>query len=153
MLVGAAGLLAAALAAFVVEASEDSSPPALVVADVEGVWTVQGGSRLTVRADGSAELERVEEPDVNCGQSTGPAPLTYTGPATWVFDSYPDEAPGIRFDYRSRETEKLCEIYLVVGADEHASYGFLPHVADVQYVRPGSAELTARRPPRSSVQR
>ncbi|MEU4268271.1 hypothetical protein [Streptomyces sp. NPDC026092] len=77
----------------------------------------------------------MDEPEVNCGQALGPAPLAYTGSATWEFDTYPDEAPGIRFDYRSPQTGKACEIHLVVGMGERATLGFLPHVDRAQYVR------------------
>ncbi|MGW6819835.1 hypothetical protein [Streptomyces sp. NPDC055005] len=95
-----AGLVLAASAAFLMDALEDNGRATLVISDVEGTWTAAGGGRLTVSADGSAELERVTEPEVNCGQSSGAAPLTYTGPAMWEFDAFPDEASGIRFDFR-----------------------------------------------------
>ncbi|KOU73909.1 hypothetical protein ACFV0H_12720 [Streptomyces erythrochromogenes] len=137
--VGAGGLFTALLAAFLVDMGEEREPE-LVVADVDGAWRGADGGRLTVRADGSAELERVTEPRQDCGQSAGLAPDTYTGPATWVFDTYPDEAPGIRFDFPAPDTGKSCKIYLVVvHYKDGTKGGFLPHVQG-QYLR--STELT-----------
>ncbi|MER5773822.1 hypothetical protein ABT144_05940 [Streptomyces sp. NPDC002039] len=130
-----AGLVLAASAAFLMDVLEDNGRAALVISDVEGTWTAAGGGRLMVSADGSAELERVTEPEVNCGQSSGPAPLTYTGPAMWEFDTFPDEASGIRFDFRGPDTGKSCRIHLVVHPDGQGGKGFLPHDADMKYVR------------------
>uniref|UniRef100_A0AAU2JQU4 Proteinase inhibitor I42 chagasin domain-containing protein n=1 Tax=Streptomyces sp. NBC_00049 TaxID=2903617 RepID=A0AAU2JQU4_9ACTN len=128
---GAVGFLAVLLLAVLVPEGEQRK--ALKTADVEGTWSAAGGERLTVRADGSAELERVRAPEAGCGQSTGLPPLAYTGPATWEFDTYPDEGPGIRFDFQGPGAGKSCKVYLVV--PENGGKGFLPHKADVQYVR------------------
>ncbi|MEU6883099.1 hypothetical protein [Streptomyces sp. NPDC046712] len=122
--------------------TEHQSPPPLTVNDVEGVWSaVSDDGRLTVRADGSAELEGMTEPEVNCGQYTGQEPSTYTGPARWVFDTFPDESPGIRFDYPGPQgvTGKTCRIYLSISiTDEYGTIGFLPLGPDTQYVRGAS---------------
>jgi hypothetical protein len=139
LLVAAGGWVVVTSAGFLIEMGKDSSPPALTAADAEGIWETEGESRLTVRADGSAQLQQVPEADVNCGQITEPAPLTYTGPATWVLDMHPDPDEGqtIRFDYKSPIMDKTCQIHFVVGADEHAGYGYFTDVSDVRYVRPG----------------
>ncbi len=132
--VAAPGLCTALLAAFLVGMGEEHEPE-LAVADVEGAWRGADGGRVTVRADGSAELERVTEPRQDCGQSAGLAPDTYTGSATWEFDTYPDEAPGIRFDFPAPDTGKSCKIYLVVvHSKDGTTGGFLPHVRG-QYLR------------------
>ncbi|WP_030721115.1 hypothetical protein [Streptomyces sp. NRRL F-2580] len=108
----------------------------LAIADVAGVWQGSDGGRLTVRADGSADLERITRPGPDCGQSTDAAGRSYTGPATWVFDTYPDERPGIRFDYQGPATAKPCKLYLVVFSLEDGAKGFLPQdPSDVSYVR------------------
>ncbi|MFF8268905.1 hypothetical protein ACF059_16125 [Streptomyces sp. NPDC016562] len=135
----AAGLFVAVLAALRVDLGGDREA-SLAVTDVQGSWQGSDGGRLTVRADGSAELERVTRPGPDCGQSTGAAGRTYTGPATWVFDTYPDEEPGIRFDFRGPDSGKSCKIYLVVFAGEYGRKGFLPHNADVWYVRSAEPE-------------
>ncbi|MGW7438499.1 hypothetical protein [Streptomyces sp. NPDC054849] len=130
--IGAAGLLVALLAAFRADFGEDGEA-SLAATDVEGAWQGSDGGRLTVRADGSADLERVTRPGPDCGQSTGAAG-TYTGSATWVFDTYPDERPGIRFDYQGPATAKPCKVHLVVVPLKDGTKGFLPHVPG-QYVR------------------
>ncbi|MER5931105.1 hypothetical protein [Streptomyces sp. NPDC002054] len=135
-MVAAAGSLIAALIGFLMDPIEDQSPPPLTVTDVEGVWSASDDGRLTVQADGSAELEGVTEPEVNCGQYTGRNPSTYTGPATWVFDTFPDESPGIRLDYPGPATGKTCRIYLSISiSDKYGIRGFLPHDSDPSYVR------------------
>ncbi|QES51830.1 hypothetical protein DEJ50_32240 [Streptomyces venezuelae] len=134
--VAAAGLLTAALVSFLTDLTSNQSPPSLTVSDVEGTWSASGDERLMVRADGSAELAGVTEPEVNCGQHTGPNPSRYTGPATWVFDTYPDESPGIRFDYPGPATGKTCRIHLSLSiSDQHGTRGFLPHAPDQSYTR------------------
>lgn len=134
--VAVGGFLVATVTGFLVDLTEDQSRPSLTVADVEGVWSASGGGRLTVRADGSAELERVMEPETGCGQSADQIHLTYTGPAAWVFDTWPDEPPGIRFDYRGAGTGKTCSIYLSVVPDMHdGAKGFLPHDPSPWYER------------------
>ncbi|MEU4360074.1 hypothetical protein [Streptomyces virginiae] len=56
--------------------------------------------------------------------------------ATWVYDTYPDEKPGIRFDYQGPATAKPCKIYLVVFPLKDGTKGFLPHDrAGVDYIR------------------
>ncbi|MFF3678127.1 hypothetical protein ACFYYS_29655 [Streptomyces sp. NPDC002120] len=133
--IGAAGLFAALLAAFRIDLGEDRST-SLVVTDVEGTWTSTDGDRLTVRPDGSADLEGVTRPGPDCGQVAGAAGRDYTGPATWVFDTYPDERPGIRFDYRGPSTGKPCKVYLVVVPLKDGTRGFLPQDTDgVRYMR------------------
>lgn len=135
-MVAAGGFLVATGTAFLMDLTEDRSPPPLTVADVEGVWSASGGGRLTVRADGSAELERAREPETGCGQSADRIHLTYTGPATWGFDTWPDESPGIRFDYRGAGTGKTCSIHLSVSPDmDDGAKGFLPHDPGPQYER------------------
>ncbi|WP_411107195.1 hypothetical protein [Streptomyces sp. cmx-4-9] len=86
---------------------------------------------MTVRADGSAELELLAEPTARCGLSND----FYSGPATWVFDTFPDESPGIRFDFSGPETGDSCKIYLMVFTDEDGTRGYLQHNAAVRYVR------------------
>ncbi|QTI45591.1 hypothetical protein JYK04_03385 [Streptomyces nojiriensis] len=113
--------------------NREASP---AVGDVEGVWQGSDGGRLTVRADGSADLERVTRPGPDCGRSTDAAGRSYTGPATWVFDTYPDERPGIRFDYQGPATAKPCKAYLVVFSLKDGTKGFLPQdPPGVHYVR------------------
>ncbi|MEW2138492.1 hypothetical protein AB0892_18140 [Streptomyces sp. NPDC005409] len=131
----AAGLFVAVLAALRADLGEDREA-SLAVTDVQGSWQGSDGGRLTVRADGSAKLEQVTRPGPDCGQSTGPAGRTYTGPATWTFDSYPDERPGIRFDYQGPATATSCKAYLVVVPHENGTSGFLPQDPNgVRYVR------------------
>ncbi|WP_406738450.1 hypothetical protein OG365_22875 [Streptomyces sp. NBC_00853] len=131
---GAAALFVAVLAAFRADLGGDHEVE-LAVTDVEGVWQGADGGRLTVRADGSADLERVTRPEPDCGKSVWADGRTYTGPARWVFDTYPDETPGIRFDYQGPATGQACKVYLVVVPHEDgAQGGFLPHV-EGQYVR------------------
>nr|WSX48254.1 hypothetical protein OG409_04360 [Streptomyces sp. NBC_00974] len=115
--------------------SEDEHRRSLKVADVEGAWSAAGGERLTVRADGSAELERVRVSEASCGQSIGSAPQTYSGPATWEFDTVPDENPGVRFDFHTPGSGKSCKVYLVVFPEERAGKGFLDSDSDVPYLR------------------
>ncbi|MFB6824091.1 hypothetical protein ACFCXA_21150 [Streptomyces virginiae] len=125
----------ALLVAFRVDLGEKPEA-ALALTDVEGTWQGSDGGRLTVRTDGSADLERVTRPGQECGQSIGAAGRTYTGPAKWVFDTYPDEKPGIRFDYQGPATAKSCKVYLVVFPLQNGAKGFLPQDPDgVQYVR------------------
>ncbi|MFE5821086.1 hypothetical protein ACFQ7B_04950 [Streptomyces erythrochromogenes] len=122
------------MAAFRMELGEDHEEP-LAIADVAGVWQGPDGGRLTVRADGTADLEQVTRPGPNCGHSTDAAG-SYTGPATWVYDTYPDENPGIRFDYQGPAAAKPCKIYLVVFPLKDSAKGFLPHDrAGVDYTR------------------
>ncbi|MFC9587866.1 hypothetical protein ACFVJ8_34255 [Streptomyces yangpuensis] len=123
--IGATALFLALVAAFRMELGEDREEP-LAIADVAGVWQGSDGGRLTVRADGTADLERVTRPGPECGQSTDAAGRSYTGPATWVFDTYPDENPGIRFDYQGPATAKACKVYLVVFHQQDGTKGFLP---------------------------
>ncbi|MFC8765126.1 hypothetical protein ACFUAG_31020 [Streptomyces sp. NPDC057193] len=100
---------------------------------MEGVWSASDGGRLTVRADGSAELEKVPEPGPGCGQTDS---SIHTGPATWVFDTFPDEPPGIRLDYRGPAAGEMCSVYLSISiSEEYGTKGFLPHNADPWYVR------------------
>lgn len=129
LLIGGAGLFAVVLTS-VLSVREDRQ--VLKVSDVEGTWSNLSGERLTVRADGSAGLERVTQPQAGCGQ---PGARTYTGPATWEFDGYPDEGPGIRFDFQGPDTGQSCRVYLAVSISENAAKGFLPHNAAAQYVR------------------
>lgn len=91
-----------------------------------GVRQGSDGGRLTVRADGTADLERVARPGPNCGQSTDTPARSYTGPATWVYDTHPDERPGIRFDSQGPAAAKLCKVYLVVIPQKESAKGFLP---------------------------
>ncbi|MFD7962939.1 hypothetical protein ACFV5J_19235 [Streptomyces zaomyceticus] len=135
-MVAAGGAVLAALISFLMDLTEEQNRAPLTVTDVEGVWSASDGGRLTVRADGSAELERVMEPESGCGQFAEEVHLSYTGPATWVFDTWPDEPPGIRFDYRGASTGKTCKIYLSVSiSDETSSVGFLPHDPEPSYIR------------------
>ncbi|MFE4638556.1 hypothetical protein ACFRJ1_35000 [Streptomyces sp. NPDC056773] len=101
----------------------------LSVSEVEGTWTAASGSRLTVRSDGSAELENVPGPGEDCGT------VMHTGPATWVFGTYPDESPGIRLDYPGAPAGGTCTVYLSIHVSEHRTTGFLPHNATYPYVR------------------
>ncbi|MGW9448594.1 hypothetical protein [Streptomyces sp. NPDC055632] len=110
----------------------------LEVADVEGVWSGSSGQRLTVRADGSAELQRVREPDTGCGQSTSEIHLSYSGAATWAFDTWPDESPGIRFTYQGAGTGKACSVYLSIMNTDIGTRAFFPHEPDVRYERNSS---------------
>ncbi|MFI8902624.1 hypothetical protein ACIGO7_31295 [Streptomyces virginiae] len=113
------------MVAFLFYLGRDREDP-LAIADVAGVWQGSDGGRLTVRADGSADLERVTRPGPECGQSADAAGRSYTGPATWVFDTYPDEKPGISFDYQGPAAAKPCKVYLVVFPREGGAKGFLP---------------------------
>ncbi|MFF4449067.1 hypothetical protein [Streptomyces sp. NPDC001502] len=132
---GAAGVFVALLVAFLADLGEDREA-ALAATDVEGAWQGSDGGRLTVRADGSADLEGVTRPGPDCGQSTDAAGRSYTGPATWVFDTYPDEKPGIRFDYQGPATAKPCKVYLVVFSLKDGTQGFLPQdPPGMHYVR------------------
>lgn len=119
---------------------EDRGPDGeLGIADVVGVWQASDGGRLTIRTDGSADLERVTRPGPECGQSTDAAGRSYTGPATWVFDTYPDESPGVRFDYQGPATAKPCKVYLVVFHQKDGTKGFLPQdPPGVRYARSAS---------------
>ncbi|MCX5231511.1 hypothetical protein ABZY16_01670 [Streptomyces sp. NPDC006553] len=136
LMLAAGGVLVAALISFLMDLTEDQSRAPLTVADVEGIWSASDGGRLTVRADGSAELERVMEPETDCGQSAEQVHFSYTGPATWAFDTWPDESPGIRFDYRGSASGKTCKVYLSVSiSDETGSVGFLPHDPEPSYMR------------------
>ncbi|MFE4309720.1 hypothetical protein ACFQ9H_12890 [Streptomyces sp. NPDC056517] len=136
LMLAAGVVLVAALISFLMDLTEGQSRAPLTVVDVEGVWSASDGGRLTVRADGSAELERVMEPEAGCGQSAGQVHLSYTGPATWVFDTWPDEPPGIRFDYQAGAAGKSCKVYLSVSiSDETGSVGFLPHDPEPSYMR------------------
>ncbi|MFJ3819439.1 hypothetical protein [Streptomyces sp. NPDC090056] len=130
-----AGAVVGMAIAVLVGLSNDQERPSLSIVDVEGVWTASGGQRLTVRADGSAELERVSEPDEGCGQSASEINLSYTGPATWVFDSWPDESPGIRLDYIGAGTGKKCSIYLAITNTNIGVRGFTPHDPSIRYER------------------
>ncbi|MFJ3514587.1 MULTISPECIES: hypothetical protein [unclassified Streptomyces] len=139
-LVIAVGVIVAGLAGFLVElaAGQDGEP--LKVTDVEGLWSATDGGRLTVRPDGSAELEGVRDPKEGCGRSNSTVGSAYPGPATWEFDTYPDESPGIRFDYRGIDTGQKCSVYLsITGSDKHGAKGFLPHRPEQQYAR-GAAQ-------------
>ncbi|WKD34572.1 hypothetical protein [Streptomyces xanthophaeus] len=141
---GGAGLVLALLVAlpvaFLADLGEDRESP-LAATDVEGTWQGSDGGRLTVRADGSADLEGVTRPGQDCGQSTDAAGRSYTGPAAWVFDTYPDERPGIRFDYQGPATGKPCKVYLVVFSQEDGTKGFLPQdPPEVSYVRPAAQQ-------------
>lgn len=134
----AGGALVATLIGFpfLMDLAEGRDRAPLTVTDVEGVWSASDGGRLTVRADGSAELERVGELETGCGQPSGQIHFSYTGPATWVFDTWPDEPPGIRLDYRGAAAGKTCKVYLsVVTSDETGSVGFLPHNPEPSYTR------------------
>ncbi|MFC9390307.1 hypothetical protein [Streptomyces venezuelae] len=134
-LAAAVAVSAAALAGSLVSTSEVGSAPRLTAANVEGVWAKPGGGRLTVRADGSADLEQAPVSKTECGQDTGRSLLTYTGTAAWVFDTHPDEASGIRFDFSGAAAQQSCRIYLVV-YDEAGGRGFIPHDdGDVPYTR------------------
>ncbi|MEU6215452.1 hypothetical protein ABZ891_36855 [Streptomyces sp. NPDC047023] len=44
-----------------------------------------------------------------------------------MFDTYPDENPGIRFDSQGLATAQLCKVYLVVILQKDSTKGFLPH--------------------------
>ncbi|MFF8262580.1 hypothetical protein [Streptomyces virginiae] len=133
--IGATGLLLALTVAFRMDLGNAGEDP-LGIADVAGVRQSSDGGRLTVRADGSADLERVRRPGPDCGQSTDAAGRSYTGPATGVFDTYPDEQPGIRFDYQEPVTAKPCKLYLVVFSLKDGAKGFLPQdPPGVSYVR------------------
>ncbi|MFE5797012.1 hypothetical protein ACFQ8C_31150 [Streptomyces sp. NPDC056503] len=139
LMAAAGGVLVAALIGFLMDLTEDQSRAPLTVTDVEGVWSASDGGRLTVRADGSAELERVMEPEAGCGQSAGQVHFSYTGPATWAFDTWPDESPGIRFDYRGAAGGKTCKVYLSVSvSDETGSVGFFPRNPEPSYTRGGT---------------
>ncbi|AWZ09028.1 hypothetical protein DRB96_36585 [Streptomyces sp. ICC1] len=119
--VAAGGCVIAALTSFPVDLTEDRSGPPLAVNDVEGVWSASSGGRLTVRADGSAELENVPEPGHGCGQAPS---AFHTGPATWVFDTYPDESPGIRLDYPGATPGQMCSVHLSISiSDEYGTKG------------------------------
>ncbi|MFF4426208.1 hypothetical protein ACFY04_36440 [Streptomyces sp. NPDC001549] len=134
----AAGLVVAALIAFLWSLAEDQRPP-LTPADVQGTWTswsAPDGGRLTVRPDGTADLQRVAKPAPDCGMPSEPVPSTYSGPATWVFDTYPDEWPGIRFDYQSPLSGKTCTIYLPITiSEQNGTLGFFPHDFRSHYKR------------------
>ncbi|MEU6210852.1 hypothetical protein ABZ891_13155 [Streptomyces sp. NPDC047023] len=123
---GATALFLALMAAFRMQVGEDREEP-LAIADVAGVWQGSDGGRLTVRADGSADLERITRSGPGCGQSAEAPARSYTGPATWVYDTYPDERPGIRFDYQGFATAKPCKVHLVVVPQKGSATGFLPH--------------------------
>ncbi|MFC9825513.1 hypothetical protein ACFWG6_33725 [Streptomyces erythrochromogenes] len=132
---GVTTLFLALMAAFRMELGEDREDP-LAIAEVAGVWQGSDGGRLTVRANGSADLDGVTRPGPDCGQSTDAAGRSYTGPATWAFDTYPDERPGIRFDYQGPATAKPCRIYLVVSLPKDGTKGFLPQdPPGVRYTR------------------
>ncbi|WP_157879747.1 hypothetical protein [Streptomyces yangpuensis] len=119
---GATALFPALVAAFRMELGEDREEP-LAIADVARVWQGSDGGRLTVRADGTADLERVTRPGPDCGQSTDAPARSYTGPATWVFDTYPDERPGIRLDsHRADQPPLLVQcphVPVVDPAEDH----------------------------------
>ncbi|MFD0122998.1 hypothetical protein [Streptomyces virginiae] len=123
---GVTALFLALMVALLIYLGKDREDP-LAIADVAGVWQGSDGGRLTVRADGSADLERITRPGPDCGQSTGAPARSYTGLATWVYDTYPDERPGIRFDYQGSATAKPCKVYLVVFPQKDGAKGFLPH--------------------------
>ncbi|WP_405790381.1 hypothetical protein [Streptomyces sp. NBC_01367] len=139
-LIAAAGLaVAAALIGFLWILTKDQRPP-LTPTDVQGTWTAWssagGDGRLTVRPDGTADLQQVK-PEPGCGMPSEPVPSgTYSGPATWVFDTFPDEWPGIRFDYTSPLNGKTCKIYLpILISGQHGPLGFFIHDSRSQYKR------------------
>ncbi|MFE9929569.1 hypothetical protein [Streptomyces sp. NPDC005533] len=133
--IGATGLFVALVAAFQME-GQGRDGEALEMSDVVGVWQGSDGGRLTLRTDGSADLEKVTRPGPECGRSADAAGRSYTGPATWVFDTYPDENPGVRFDYQGPATAKPCKLYLVVFHQQDGTKGFLPQdPPGVRYVR------------------
>ncbi|MEV7442817.1 hypothetical protein AB0O22_16945 [Streptomyces sp. NPDC091204] len=132
---GVTALFLALMVALLIHLGRDREAP-LAITDVAGVWQGSDGGRLTVRADGSAHLEQAKRPGPDCGQSTDAAGRSYTGPATWVFDTYPDERPGVRFDYQGPATAKPCKLYLVVFSLKDGAKGFLPQdPPGVRYVR------------------
>ncbi len=123
----AAGLVAAALVGILMSLTGGQGTP-LTATDVQGTWSAPGGGHLTVRPDGSAQLQRASKPAPDCGLPDEPVPSTYSGPATWVFDTYPDESPGIRLDYPAPLGGKTCRIYLsVLTSDEHGTRGYFAH--------------------------
>ncbi|MFE5913609.1 hypothetical protein ACFQ6B_31615 [Streptomyces wedmorensis] len=130
--IAAGGFVIAALMGLLISLVENPDPP-LTTNDVVGVWSASDGGRLTVRPDGSAVLEQVMEPEAGCGQADS---NFRTGPATWVFDTYPDESPGIRLDYPGVDAGQTCSVYLaIVISDKHGTAGYLPHDAYPAYVR------------------
>ncbi|MGW7333525.1 hypothetical protein ACWGIU_33980 [Streptomyces sp. NPDC054840] len=132
---GVTALFLALVVALLAYLGKDREDP-LAIADVAGVWQGSDGGRLTVRADGSADLERARRPGPDCRQSTDAAGRSYTGPAAWAFDTYPDERPGIRFDYQGPATAKPCKIYLVILPQKDGAKGFLPQdPPGVSYIR------------------
>ncbi|MFI0923645.1 hypothetical protein ACH4TP_06885 [Streptomyces sp. NPDC021012] len=131
--VAAGAFVIAALASVLIGLTEAPDDPSLTVSDVQGVWSASDGGRLTARADGSAELEKVPDPGPGCGEADS---RVHTGPANWVFDTFPDESPGIRLDYPGVATGQTCSVYLSISiSDEYGTKGFLPHNADQWYVR------------------
>ncbi|WP_405706450.1 hypothetical protein OG264_04280 [Streptomyces xanthophaeus] len=141
LLMAGGGLAVAALASFLVDLTPDRNPP-LTVLDVEGVWTTPSGGRPTVRADGSAEVERVPQAQNNCVGAPSSPSYVCTGPATWAFDTYPDEEPGIRFDYAGTDAGTVCTFHLSVSGSS-SGRGFLPHHASPGYVREASPTPTS----------
>ncbi|MEU4062261.1 hypothetical protein AB0F25_07475 [Streptomyces wedmorensis] len=78
-------------------------------------------------------LEQVREPEAGCGQADS---SHRTGPATWVFDTYPDEPPGIRLDYLGADPGQTCSVYFsIVTSDEYGTAGYLSHYPEPEYVR------------------
>ncbi|MFD8642792.1 hypothetical protein ACFV14_21135 [Streptomyces zaomyceticus] len=133
MLVASGAFVIATLTTFLIELTGAPDNPPLTVSDVQGVWSASDGGRLTVRADGSAELENVLDPGPGCGEAGS---RVHTGPAKWVFDTFPDEPPGIRLDYPGSTTGQTCSVYLSISiSDEYGTKGFLPHDAGPWYVR------------------
>ncbi|BAU86785.1 hypothetical protein SLA_5916 [Streptomyces laurentii] len=99
----------------------------LKTAEIEGSWSGPNGGHIEVRPDGSAELQHIENVFTRCAEPDENQPSdVYSGPATWKFDTFPDESPGIRFDYRVPGDSNLCSIYLAV-RDRKGGRGYITH--------------------------
>ncbi|MFJ9434813.1 hypothetical protein ACIRQY_34925 [Streptomyces sp. NPDC101490] len=127
-LVAAVTVVAAAIALI---SSIRSNTPALESEDVEGVWRAEGiqRSHVSIRADGTAELNNAPG---GCRLGGGGG---YSGPAKWVFDTVPDESPGVRFNYQPSGTSEVCSIYFSIPKADRAY--FIEDQDLVNYVRDG----------------
>ncbi|MER8040290.1 hypothetical protein [Streptomyces hydrogenans] len=137
-----AAVLAVLASSFLSPLFVSIGPPALEVADVEGVWTEEGGDgRLTLYADGTAELAGFE-PAAVCA-----AGLTPTGArpvrVTWDFGDG-DDPRMVWMRLSGAETAGLCRHAYgldVAGSGRRAElFGRLPGSDDdvtADFVREG----------------
>ncbi|GGP92396.1 hypothetical protein GCM10010215_17710 [Streptomyces virginiae] len=82
--------------------------------DVSGVWTSNRGGRIIFTNDGTVSFNNVTQDPYCVPEELRKSPPRKSGDGKWVFETIPDESPGVRIQFPTGEEQpKTCSLYAI----------------------------------------